>query len=192
MSAQRLAIAGSLAMLAMGNAVHAAAEDRTQGSALDAAAAARVADGTEATAANRSAISIDLRKSVDLGAAMAETVPPWLRARAEAEAYGFDFDSLRFGAAGDTGNSIVAYAGFGRGALKLSMDLGSGDVRLRGEKRDRRARLFLGMLYAVAPRTSLAVEYGARSSDGSAGGKTFKADTGLDDHNVLVSFQHRF
>lgn len=195
MTAQRLAIAGSVAMLAMGTAIDAGAEDGNRDSALEAAAVSRVASSTEA--AGRTGVAIDLKRSSDVGAAMAETVPPWLRAQAAAEAYRISFESIRLARLGAARNAaawktIAAYAGVGRGALRLSLDLASGDVRLRKEKRDRRDQLFLGMLYTVAPRTNLAVEYRALAGGDLPGQGASRADSGLNDHSVLVRFQHRF
>ncbi len=195
MTAQKLAIAGSVAMLAMVTAVEAGAEDGGLDSRIEAAAAVRVESDTEA--ASRTGVAINLERSSNAGAAMAETVPPWLRAQAAAEAYRLGFESVRLARLGSAREgaawkSIAAYAGVGRGLLRLSMDLGSGDINLSKEKRDRRDRLFVGMFYTVAPRTNLGLEYRALTGDDAFGQSAAEARSGLDDHSVLVNFQYRF
>jgi hypothetical protein len=180
MTARRLAIAGSVVTLAMAIAVEAGAEDREQHPTYEAPAVTPSAAGTEAD--GRPSLTIDLERSSDLGAASAETVPPRHRSQVAAGPYRHRFQSVRLGrlgsarkdTAGEDWESIAAYAGVGRRALQLSMDLGSGDVWLRKEKRGRQDQLFLGMLYSMAPRTNLAVEYRALSGD------------------VLLQFRHRF
>ena len=82
------------------------------------------------------------------------------------------------------------------GELKLSMDLDSGDLKLGKEKRNGSGRLFLGMRYRLAPRTSLALEYRAMAGDDpllelDIGGQTFSADQ-LSVHDLRMSFRYRF
>jgi hypothetical protein len=180
MTAQRLAIAGSVAMLVLGAAVNAGADTGRQGSAGGVATLGRAAGAAEVAAP--AGLAINLSRPGDVGAALAEIVPSWQRAQRAAEAYEIDVESIHLGRRGrprrgatDTASTLVAaYAGLDRRLLQLSLDLGNGGLRFRKEKGERRDRLFLGMLYSPAPRTHLAVEYRAFPSD------------------ILVKVRHRF
>ncbi len=203
MTAHRLAIAGGMAMVAMGHFGHAAAEEGPEAAALEAAAVSQAMDRPKATSAPRPGVRIHLESASDAGAAMAETVPPWHRAELEAESRRIEVDSIDLGSLGGPGRrrsdgreTFLAYAGLGMGKLKLSMDLDSGNLKLGKEKRNGRSRLFLGMRYRMAPRTSLLLEYRAIAGDGSLfeldlGGQTFSADR-LNVHDLRMSFRYRF
>ena len=132
-------------------------------------------DSPKARSALRPGVQIHVKGASDAGAAMAETVPPWHRAELKAESQRIEVDSIDLGSlggprrrgAGDRRSAFLAYAGLGMGKLKLSMDLDNGNLKLGKEKHNQRSRLFLGMRYRMAPRTSLALEYRAMAGDGS-------------------------
>ncbi|MDH3594550.1 MAG: outer membrane beta-barrel protein [Rhodospirillales bacterium] len=202
MTAHRLAIAGGMAMVAMGHFGHAAAEEGPEAAALEAAAVSQAVDRPKATSAPRPGVQIHLKSPSDAGAAMAETVPPWQRAELEAESQRIEVDSIDLGSlgglrrAGDGRGGFRAYAGLGMGKLKLSMDLDSGNLKLGKEKRSGSSRVFLGMRYRMAPRTSLALEYRAMAGDNplfelDLGGQTFSADR-LSVHDLRMSLRYRF
>ena len=204
MTAHRLAIAGGMAMVAMGHLGHAAAEEGPEATALEAAVVSQAVDSPKAMSAPRPGFQIHLTGASDAGTAMAESVPPWRRAELEAESQRIEVDSIDLGSlggprrrgAGDRRSAFLAYAGLGMGKLKLSMDLDNGNLQLGKEKHNQRSRLFLGMRYRMAPRTSLALEYRAMAGDGSLfeldlGGQTFSADR-LNVHDLRMSFRYRF
>jgi hypothetical protein len=202
MTAHRLAIAGGMAMVAMGHLGHAAAEEGPEAAALEAATVSQAVDSPKAMSAPRPGVQIHVKGASDAGAAMAETVPPWHRAELEAESQRIEVNSIDLGSLGGPRRhgagrgAFLAYAGLGMGKLKLSMNLDNGNLKLGKEKRNERSRLFLGMRYRMAPSTSLVLEYRAMAGDGSLfeldlGGQTFSADR-LNVHDLRMSFRYRF
>ena len=80
MTAHRLAIAGGMAMVALGHLGHAAAEEGPEAAAFDGAVVSEAVDSPEALSAPQPGVQIHLESASAAGAAMAETVPPWQRA----------------------------------------------------------------------------------------------------------------
>jgi len=102
-----------------------------------------------------------------------------------------------YGGAPDGGSGFVPYAGLGVGVLALSMDLGSRDLVLVKEKRERRSRVFAGLGYALSPELTLGLEYRARAGSDplvsvDLGGLSFDLDDPFADHDVTLSARYRF
>jgi hypothetical protein len=187
-----------MAMAAMGNIGHAAADETLQAPTFLGATLSPIAGGS--AAAESSGVQIHLEKSFDVGAALAETASPWYRTGMGAKSQRIEVDTInlskRDGKTDKNDGPILGYAGVGLGKLKFSMDLDDGDLKLGKEKRYKRTQLFLGMRYKMAPRTSLALEYRALTGSNPAfendPGTTIGSPTKLNNHNILMSLRYRF
>ena len=101
------------------------------------------------------------------------------------------------GGSPDGGSRLIPYAGLGVGVIALSMDLGSRDLVLVKEKRERRSRVFAGLGYALAPELTLGLEYRARAGGDplvsvDLGGLSFDLDDPFEDHDVTLNARYRF
>lgn len=199
MTARRLAIAAGMAMAAMGNPGHAAAEEVLTAPTLVGASLAP--GGPAATTMRQQGVPVLLDEPVDFGTAAAEPASPWYAARIGAESRQVEVDTINLSKRGGKADAdegpFFAYAGLGLGKINFSMDLDDGDLKLAKEKQYKRTQLFLGMGYKITSSTSLDLEYRALTGtkplfEDDAGVAAIGSSSSFDNHNVLMNLRHRF
>ena len=201
MTARRLAIAAGMAMAAMGNPGHAAAEEILTAPTLVGATLLPAEGGWAAVTARQPGVRVRLDKPADFGAAMVESASPWYAARIGAESRQVAVDTInlsrRGGPADEDDGPFFAYAGVGLGKVNFSMDLDDGDLKLAKEKQYKRTQLFLGMGYKITSSTSLDLEYRALTGsnplyENDAGVAAIGPSTKFNNHNVLMNLRYHF
>ncbi len=89
---------------------------------------------------------------------------------------------------------FVPYAGFGLGAVRLSMNLAERTLGLSKVRKQNTLRVFGGLGYALAPNLTTNLEYRALPAGDPAlsldlGGLAFDLDNPSQDHNVSVKLR---
>jgi opacity protein-like surface antigen len=190
-----------MAMAAMGNPGHAAAEEMLTAPTLVGATLVPAEGGPAAVTARQPGVQVRLDKPVDFGAAMVESASPWYAARIGAESRQVEVDTINFskrgGRADEDDGPFFGYAGLGLGKVKFLMDLDDGDLKLGKEKQYKRTQLFLGMGYKMTSSTSLALEYRALTGsnplyENDAGVAAIGSSTRFSNHNVLMNLRYLF
>lgn len=202
MTAHRMAIACSMAALAMGTI------DRTE--AFDDRSTPAHVDGEHGAdrKAQRPVLSAALHSNLERRNGASDAGPraaprslfnEVLTATQQAEFVGASLDQLRAREAKRTDDKrkndqarseFLPYAGLGFSKVKLSMDLDSRRVTLKKDRGYSQPRVILGMGYTLTESVSLGMEYRAL-----AGAQPlFSPDTytGLTGHNVFLTGRYRF
>lgn len=181
MTAQSMAIACSMAVLAMGAIDRAAAFDDQQTVAFDRAGGidGSVTDPVAAVAATDNEFD-RYYDAIVLDHLRTRTSGHKGRARGEKPR-----------------STFTPYAGIGFDKIKLAMDFESGDVALKKDKGFTRPRLILGMGYAVTEDFSLGLEYRALAADEplfsyDVGSETMNVDTRFTRHHLFLTAKYKF
>lgn len=180
MTAQSMAVACSLAVLAMGAMDPAAAFDDRQTAAFDRPVA--TGGGVTDPAAIFTDIGVDQHDDV-IALDHLDPMSSGFGRRQEGDE--------------QPPSPFKAYAGIGVSKLKLSMDFDSGDVALKKDKGYSRPRLIFGMGYKITEDFSLGLEYRALAADEplfslDMGSETVNVDTRFTRHNVFLKAKYKF